>query len=126
MTTCSGREGDWTQRRHTRAIAWHIPEIALIVAIFLDPGVRTVVWSISLLWMGVACILNARRCGRRHCFYTGPFFVVTGVIVALHGSEIVSLGQHGWWWLGVVTVVGGYGVLWTLLERYWGEYIARP
>lgn len=116
---------DWTQRRRTRALAWHIPEIALVVAIFLDPATRTIVWATSLLWMGVACILNARRCGRLHCFLTGPFFVLMGVVVALYGSGILPLGPQGWWWLGVVIVVGGYGILWLLAERIWGEYVAR-
>lgn len=68
MATCPGEQDDWTRRRRTRALAWHIPEVALVIAIFLDPATRTVVWAVSLLWMGVACILNARRCGRRHCY----------------------------------------------------------
>jgi len=25
--------------------------------------------------MGTACILNARRCGRTHCRYTGPYYL---------------------------------------------------
>ncbi len=126
VATCPSNENDWTQRRRTRAIAWHIPEIALIVAIFLDPIARTIVWTVSLLWMGGACALNARRCGRRHCFLTGPFFIFMGVAVALHGSGILSLGPHGWYWLGAVILVGGYGVLWLLPERIWGEYVTKP
>ena len=125
MTTRPSNEGDWIQKRHTRAVAWHIPEAALIAAIFLDPAPRTIVWTASLLWMGVACILNARRCGRRHCYFTGPFFVLMGAAVTLHGSGILPLGPQGWWWLGSVLVVGGYGLLWLLPERIWGEYVAR-
>ena len=126
MATCTGGRSDWTRRRRTRALAWHIPEIALVVAIFLDPATRTIVWTVALLWMGVACILNARRCGRRHCFLTGPFFLLMGIAVALHGTGTLSLGPQGWWWLGVVIVVGGYGVLWILPERIWGEYVTDP
>jgi hypothetical protein len=30
--------------------------------------------------MGVACIVNALRCGRVHCYLTGPFFLLMAVI----------------------------------------------
>jgi hypothetical protein len=36
---------------------------------------RAAVWTAALLWMGTACILNSRRCGRTHCRYTGPYYV---------------------------------------------------
>jgi len=125
MAVCPSEQNDWTRQRRTRALAWHIPEVALVIAIFLDPVSRTVVWAVSLLWMGVACVLNARRCGRRHCYLTGPFFMLMGTAVALHGTGILSLGPQGWWWLGSVIVVGGYGVLWFLPERIWGDYVGR-
>ncbi len=117
---------DWVSSPRSRIVAWGIPTTALILGIFVTLPWKTFIWVLALLWMGVACVLNARRCGRRHCFLTGPFFMLMGIGVALHGSGILPLGPQGWWWLGAVIVVGGYGVLWILPERIWGEYVTEP
>src|SRR5216684_2346875 len=37
-----------------------LPQAAILAALFVPVPVRTVVWIIALLWMGTACILNAR------------------------------------------------------------------
>lgn len=71
--------------------------------------------------MGAACLANAWRCGRTHCFYTGPFFLVIAAMALLHGFQIVPLGADGWRWIGIVTGVGGGG-LWYLTERALGKY----
>ncbi len=83
----------------------------------------TVIWPVALVWMGVACLMNARRCGRRHCYLTGPFFLVMAALALCHGAGIVPLGDSGFFWLGVVLLVGGYGVLWKLPEYLWGAYV---
>ena len=73
--------------------------------------------------MGIACQMNARRCGRRHCYLTGPFFLAMAAAALLHGTGIVPLGDKGFLWLGIVLLVGGYGVLWKLPEYLWGTYV---
>lgn len=78
-------------------------------------------WVGALGWMGIACLVNARRCKRTHCYYTGPFFLAMVVPVALHGSEIFWLGPEGWQWLGLATVIGAAG-LWCLTEKVFGRY----
>ncbi len=115
---------DWVGGRK-RLIAWDIPTITIVVAAFIGGTVQTIIWPVALAWMGVACLVNARRCGRRHCYLTGPFFLLTAVLSLLHGSGVVSFGQHGWLWLGVTIIVGGYGLLWKLPEYLWGTYVER-
>ena len=44
-----------------------------------------IVWPTVLTSMGVACFLNARRCGRIHCYFTGPLFLVLAGIGLLYG-----------------------------------------
>ncbi len=66
---------------------WGIPIAALIATFWLDPWVKTIVWLVALVRMGVGCLLNARRCGRRHCYITGPFFLIMTVPVAVHGFD---------------------------------------
>jgi hypothetical protein len=65
------------------------------------------VWPLALLWMGVACLWNAARCGRVHCYFTGPFFLLLALLSLLHGLGIVSLGPNGWQGIGVALLVGG-------------------
>lgn len=115
---------DWTARVGSLALAWGLPIAAMLTAIALDPLVKTVVWIAALAWMGVACLLNARRCGRTHCYYTGPFFLVMTVPVALHGFAILPFGPEGWRWLGLAIGIGGGG-LWCLTEAVLGRYRAR-
>lgn len=115
---------DWVVSRK-RLIAWDIPMIAIVVAAFLGGTVQTVTWTVALAWMGVACLLNARRCGRRHCYLTGPFFVLMGALSFIHGSGSISFGNNGWWWLGATLVLGGYGLLWKLPEYLWGTYVEQ-
>ena len=49
----------------------------------------------ALAWMGAACLANARRCGRMHCFFTGPFFLAMAALALAVGLDIVSLGAAG-------------------------------
>ena len=102
---------------------WGLPVAALLIAVTFEHPAKTLVWMVALAWMGAACLFNARRCGRRHCFYTGPFFLVMAVAAGLHGYGVVPIGDNGWRWLGIALAVGGYG-LWVVPERIWGSYIS--
>ncbi len=82
---------------------------------------RAVIWIIALIWMGTACILNARRCNRTHCRYTGPYYLAMIVPVVVLGIGVVSAGIYGWISLGVI-IVGGSGLIWWATERTWGKF----
>ncbi|MEZ5922503.1 MAG: hypothetical protein R3C60_14310 [Parvularculaceae bacterium] len=75
----------------------------------------------SFFWMGLACVLNARRCRRRHCYYSGPVFIVGGVAVLLVGFRVVSLGSDG-----LIMIVWGtlaLALLTYLTEPIFGKYV---
>lgn len=116
---------DWVGNARSYVIAWGLPTAALAVGAFITPPERTYIWSAALVWMGFACIVNALRCGRLHCYLTGPFFLLMAVLTALHGFEVLWLGVNGWWWLGFTLVFVGGGLLWYLPERMWGRFAGR-
>ena len=47
-------------------IAWGIPISALVLSSSTGIGLAWI-WPIGLAWLGIACLLNARRCSRTHC-----------------------------------------------------------
>ena len=112
---------DWVAGIRGSSFAWGLPIAAMVGAIFVDSTLKTVIWIVALTWMGGACLLNARRCGRTHCFYTGPFFLAMTIPVALHGFAILPFGPEGWRWLAITIVVGNGGI-WFLTEKVWGRY----
>jgi len=78
-------------------------------------------WFGALMWMGVTCWVNAARCGRTHCYFTGPYFLALAILPALHGWEILWLGAYGWLWLTLMIFAGG-GALWFVTEKVWGKF----
>lgn len=113
---------DWSSNRQSYVLAWGLPTALLIVGIFVPAPIRTVVWSGALFWKGVACLANAARCGRTHCHITGPFFLAMAALTILHGTDVISLGRHGWRWIGVSIAVGNV-VLWIVPERIFGKFL---
>ena len=121
MVTESEQE-DWVSNYRTYFLAWGLPSLALLGTVFLPHPTKTIIWTVALTWMGVACLLNARRCGRRHCYLTGPFFLLMAILGLLHGFQILWFGPSGWILLWVALVVIGGGILWYLPEKVWGKY----
>jgi hypothetical protein len=112
---------NWLNSPRSSLLAWWIPLTAILAALAVPTPVRTVIWTIALIWMGAACILNARRCGRTHCRYTGPYYLLMIVPVLVLGLGIVAAGIYGWIVLGVV-IVAGSKLIWWATERAWGRF----
>jgi hypothetical protein len=111
---------DWLGSVRSRVLAWQIPKLAIVGGLLAPVTVRTGIWIIALAWMGTACILNARRCGRTHCRYTGPYYLVMIVPVALLGFGTVA-DIYAWVLLACVILVGGK-LIWWATERAWGKF----
>lgn len=97
---------DWVGNWRSFCLFWGLPGAAMVLAGLLDSLTRAVIWTAALLWMGGACLANARRCSRTHCRFTGPFFALMVVGVIAHASGALDLGPHGWSILGGATLVG--------------------
>jgi hypothetical protein len=112
---------DWLGNVRTNMLAWWVPHAAMLATLFLSVPIRAVVWTVALICMGSACILNARQCGRTHCRYTGPYYLAMIIPVLVIASSGVSASFYGWIVLGVV-IVAGSGIIWWATERAWGKF----
>jgi hypothetical protein len=106
-------------------LAWWLPQIVLIAALIAPTAARTAIWIAALTWMGTACILNARRCNRTHCRYTGPYYLAMIVPVLALGLSIVPAGPYGWLVLAVI-ILAGSKLVWWATERAWGKFLSKP
>jgi hypothetical protein len=112
---------DWLGSTRANALAWWIPQGALVAALFVPVPFRAAVWVVALAWMGTACILNARRCGRTHCRYTAPYYLGMIAPVLLLAAGVVSARSFGWLILGVL-ILAGSKIIWWATERAWGKF----
>lgn len=114
---------DWAGNLRSYALAWGVATLAIVAGAFVGAPERTVIWTVALIWKGTACLINARRCGRVHCRFTGPFYFLLIVPVVLQGTGLVSLGPYAWWILGTTILIGGK-ILWWATETAWGKFSA--
>ena len=112
---------DWLGSTRANLLAWWLPQAGIAAGLFVPVDIRTAVWIVALVWMGAACILNSRRCGRTHCRYTGPYYLAMILPVLVLGVVGASAGLSGWIALGVLIVIGGR-LLWWGTERAWGKF----
>jgi hypothetical protein len=115
------RSRDWLRSPRTNLLAWWIPQAAIVAGLFVPAPGRTVIWIVALTWMGTACILNARRCGRTHCRYTGPYYLAMIAPVLVLASGVMSVDSYGWLMLAVF-ILAGSKIIWWATERAWGEF----
>lgn len=67
------------------------------------PAWREILWPLAFLWAGALCLGNAVRCRRAHCTFTGPLYLLAGMIAVGKVSGWLSLG---WAWLWIFAVLG--------------------
>jgi hypothetical protein len=112
---------DWLRSPRINLLAWWLPQAAIAAGLFAPVLVRVALWTVALLWMGTACLLNARRCGRTHCRYTGPFYLAMIAPVLLLAAGLASAGLYEWLILAVL-IVAGSKLIWWATERAWGPF----
>src|SRR5882757_3998958 len=107
---------DWAGDKRTFVMLWGLPSGAILAAAFLGPIPRTIIWTVMLLWMGGACVANARRCNRTHCRFTGPFLILMAALVVGYAVGLLPLGRYGWDLLEGI-IFAGSAILWWGSER---------
>ena len=107
-------------------LAYGLPTAAIIAtgSLPLTTGGRAAIWAVASSIMGAVCLANALRCGRVHCWFTGPFLLAMAAVSVLYGAGVLPLGADGWNRLGLVLLIGAI-LLMTVPERILGKY-RRP
>lgn len=120
-TTCQSRD-IFSNPRLSFAL-FCVPIIAIVATSghHVSGGWRTAIWTIALAIMGTACLANAARCGRVHCYLTGPFLLGMALVTLLYGVGIVPLGANGWKIISLTTLVGTIALC-CLPELFFGKY----
>ena len=99
-----------------------------MIALSAGPNIgdqwRAVVWAVCLGVMAAGCLVNAIRCGRMHCYFTGPFLLLMALASLSYGFGWLPLGTSGWNWIGGVTL-GGVILLTCVPELLFGKYRRR-
>jgi hypothetical protein len=121
ISSSGGSERDLLRRGLSAFLLWCVPLCAFALGFGQAAGLRTILWSTSLAVMGVACLINASRCGRVHCRFTGPFFILASVASLGYGLGLLPLGPSGWKWIGVGTIIGALGLCYVP-ELFLGRY----
>lgn len=105
------------------AMLFWLPIIALFVSGFFQIGLggRAAVWVVALATMGASCVVNAFRCGRVHCYATGPFFLGMATVALLYGLGVTPFGRNGWNFIGAAVLIGAL-ILCCLPEAFLGRY----
>lgn len=121
-TTTSKSRDILLSRWLSLGVFW-LPAIAIVAAgTSAFPGSwRTVVWTAALSVMGIACIANALRCGRVHCYLTGPFFLLMALVTLLYRFGVLPLGGNGWNLIGLTILIGALALC-CLPELFLGKY----
>jgi hypothetical protein len=120
----SARSKDWLRQPMGVMFLWGIPIALGVSTNFLDLSLTqtAATWAGAFAWMGTGCALNALRCGRRHCYISGPVLWFGGIAAGLVALGIISsrnaLGE-------VVNGTIALAALPLLSECIWGAYAAR-
>lgn len=117
------RDGDVTHQYGGLALCYGLPVAILMLSPnWIDPGpARAIIWSIAFGVMGLRCLLNARSCGRVHCYFTGPWFLAGAAGALALGFIEWTLPVEPWPLLANLTCLGALVVFWVS-ERVFGRY----
>ncbi len=105
-------------------VAWGLP-IAMILSVNLlqkalpaKPVLLVIAGAYA--WMGVGCVINALRCGRLHCYLSGPILLIGALLILLTGFTVLDPGPVTVMHINYATII--LVILTFPLEWIWGAY----
>jgi hypothetical protein len=99
MTAVAQEQLDHVRKPIPFLFNWGITILVLVSVNFVQGfwPISIVLWMIigSFTWMGIGCVINAARCGRLHCYFSGPIFLIGALATFLVGFGFADLGSIG-------------------------------
>ena len=113
---------DWFARPTSAFLVWWLPlGIGVAALLFgLAPRATAAIWAFLFVWMGAGCVWNAARCGRLHCYISGPVFLLGALAMVLMASGVV-LSPHAL--NNAVSFTLLFALLSFLPEMIWRRYV---
>lgn len=105
-------------------LLWYGLPIAAISAtghLLPDPRLLGLTWAGAFGVMGGKCLANVRHCGRVHCYFTGPWFLLAALASLLLGFNLAPTGWLTWDWIANGALIGA-ALLWCGSEGILGRY----
>lgn len=122
--TGAPEERDWLTSAGGKLLIYGVPFAALQLAGNLGGfTLATAVPAACFLLVGIACLFNAARSRRLHCYFMGPWCLVAGTLTALYSARVIDLGPHSWDWLVNGGMLGAL-LIYMTVERIGGRYRA--
>ncbi len=112
---------DLVKSRYYLIVLWVLPQIIMLLSYLAETPLLGWVWASCLFIMGVGCVINAYRCGRLHCFFTGPFFILGASWSIAHEIGLITMDDNGWLIIGITMLIGGCSGTY-IPEWIWGQY----
>ncbi len=84
QNTCEER--DWGRDPRTALRLWGPPILLIVLGSVVSDipewplEAAGLIWSGSILWLGISCLRNARRCGRFHCTVLSLVYPLLGLV----------------------------------------------
>ena len=104
----------------TGLVVWGVPGLLVLGGVAF-PDARPLLWAVGFFAAGAACVANARRCGRTHCYITGPLYLALSA-----ASVLIGLGLLSWSWWSFL-ILWGAGTLLAHVPEFLGKrYLRAP
>lgn len=103
-------------------LLWGAPIAIMMSLNFIRPPAEwaTGILSVCFAWMGIGCAINARRCHRRHCYYSSPILLAGAALTLLVGFGFLDFGPYGL--MHVTWGIFGLVMMTFLPEKLFGKY----
>jgi hypothetical protein len=75
------------------------------------------IWALSVLWIGVGCLVNARSCGRVHCRIDGVAMPLLAIFGLLDAFSVIRLAWSLYWTAFFIILIASF-----VPELVWKKY----
>lgn len=86
-------------------LGWGLPIVGIMIGSFVR-GLMFWLWIPAFTVMGATCVINVRRCGRVHCYATGPLFLGMALFLI-----VVLLGLAPVKWINLASIALVVGII---------------